>query len=34
MQWDLQLANAILSYAVNIYKTCQEGPFCLWILND
>lgn len=32
--WDLQLANAVLSYAVNIYKTCQEDSLCLWILNE
>lgn len=24
-QWDLQFANAVLSYAVNIYKTFQGG---------
>lgn len=32
--WDLQLAKAVLSYAVNIYKTCQEVTWCLWILNE
>lgn len=32
--WDLQLAKAVLSYAVNIYKTCQEVTLCLWIPNE